>query len=79
MKVAVSIPNETLDEAKLLAKRLKTSRSDLYSRALREFIGRRAPERVTQAMNDAVDAAGSEPNDFSCAASRRVLSRAAWR
>jgi metal-responsive CopG/Arc/MetJ family transcriptional regulator len=78
MKVAVSIPDEMFDEAELLAKRLRTSRSDLYSRALREFIGRRAPERVTQAMNDVVDAVASEPDDFNGAASRQVLSRVEW-
>lgn len=78
MKVAVSIPDQTFSEAELLAKRLNTSRSDLYSRALREFIGRRAPERVTQLMNDVVDAVGGEPDDFSGAASRQVLSRVEW-
>ncbi len=68
MKVAVSIPDNVFDEAELLAKQLNTSRSNLHSRALREFIGRRTPDRVTQAMNDAVDAAGNEPDDFSGAA-----------
>jgi metal-responsive CopG/Arc/MetJ family transcriptional regulator len=78
MKVAVSIPDEMFNEAELLAKRLNTSRSDLYSRALREFIGRRTPERVTQLMNDVVDAVGSEQDEFSGAASRRVLKRVEW-
>jgi metal-responsive CopG/Arc/MetJ family transcriptional regulator len=78
MKVAVSIPDETFTEAETLAKRLNTSRSDLYSRALKEFIGRRVPERITQQMNDAVDAVEGETEDFSRQAAKQVLSRIAW-
>ncbi len=39
---------------------------------------RLTPEHVTRAMNDVVDAVGSEPNEFSSAASRQVLSRVEW-
>jgi metal-responsive CopG/Arc/MetJ family transcriptional regulator len=41
MKVAVSIPDEIFLETKGLARRLKVSRSEIYSRALREFLQRR--------------------------------------
>jgi hypothetical protein len=78
MKVAVSIPDDVFAEAELLAKQLNTTRSDLYSRALGEFIGRRAPGHVTQLMNDALDAVGYEQDDFPGAASRQVLSQIEW-
>lgn len=78
MKVAVSIPDEVFAEAEHLAKRLKASRSEIYSRALREFLGRHAPERVTQTLNKAIEALGEKPDAFTRRASRRVLRQVDW-
>ena len=78
MKVAVSIPDDIFAEAEALAKRLKTSRSDIFSRALGEFIGHHAPDRVTDLMNDVVREVGDEPDAFIVAAGRRVLKRSEW-
>ncbi len=78
MKVAVSIPDPVFSEAELLAKRLNTTRSDIYARALGAYIATHAPDRVTQAMNDVVDAIGAAPDDFARAAARRVLDQTEW-
>ena len=78
MKVAVSIPDDIFAEAEALAKRLKTSRSDIFSRALGEFIGHHAPDRVTDLMNDVIREVGEEPDAFRVAASRRVLKNSEW-
>lgn len=78
MKIAVSIPDEIFVEAEALAKRLKTSRSEIYSRALGEFIGHHATDRVTDLMNDVVRDVGDEPDAFRVAASRRVLKKSEW-
>jgi metal-responsive CopG/Arc/MetJ family transcriptional regulator len=78
MKTAVSIPDEVFNEAERLAADLKTSRSQLYSRALKEFVARHAPSRVTEAMNRVVEEIGSAPDEFSRAAARRVLERVDW-
>ena len=78
MKVAVSIPDPVFAEAERLAKRMKTSRSEIYSRALAAFVGDHAPDHVTKAMNEAVDAIGPEGDDFAPAAARRVFDRAEW-
>jgi metal-responsive CopG/Arc/MetJ family transcriptional regulator len=51
MKTAVSIPDEVFAEAERLASELQTSRSQLYSRALQEFVARHAPERLTEAIS----------------------------
>jgi metal-responsive CopG/Arc/MetJ family transcriptional regulator len=75
MKTAVSIPDEVFEEAERLASELKTSRSQLYSRALQEFVARHAPDRMTEAMNRVVDEVGSEIDEFSGRAWRRVLRR----
>ena len=78
MKVAVSIPDEVFAEAEALSKRLKTSRSEIYSRALGEFIGHHAPERVTNLMNQVICEIGIEPDDFGRAAARRALKKSEW-
>ena len=78
MKVAVSIPDRVFDEADRLAGELKTSRSEIYARALAAFIDDHDPDRVTQAMNAVVDAVQPEPDEFVEAAARRVLERVEW-
>ncbi len=78
MKVAVSIPDDVFEEADLLAKQLKTSRSEIYARALAVYVGEHAPDRVTQAMNEVVDAVGDGGDEFVGEASRRLLERVEW-
>ena len=78
MKTAVSIPDEVFEEAERLAADLQTSRSQLYSRALQEFVARHAPDRLTEAMNRVVNEVGSEIDEFSRRASRRVLEQVEW-
>jgi len=73
MKTAVSIPDDVFEEAERLARRTKRSRSEVYSRALAEYLARHAPDRVTEAVDRAL-AEISEPTDeFVRAAARRVL------
>ncbi|MDE2051778.1 MAG: hypothetical protein KGL45_04170 [Gammaproteobacteria bacterium] len=78
MKVAVSVPDLIFTEVESLAKRLNTSRSELYSRALKEFVGRHAPDRVTEQMDRIIASVGEEPDAFSQRAARRVLKRVEW-
>ena len=78
MKTAISIPDDVFEEAERLAIELQTSRSQLYSRALQEFVARHAPDRLTEAMNRVVDAVGSEVDEFSQRASRGVLEQVEW-
>ena len=78
MKTAISIPDEVFEEAERLAIELQTSRSQLYSRALQEFVARHAPDRVTEAMNRVIDEVGGEIDEFSREASRQVLKRVEW-
>ena len=78
MKTAVSIPDPVYQDAERLAKRLKTSRSELYARALAQFIGDHAPDRVTEALNAVVDATDTPSDEFVRAAARRTIERAEW-
>jgi metal-responsive CopG/Arc/MetJ family transcriptional regulator len=73
MKTAVSIPDDLFEEADRLAEDLNISRSDLYSRALKEFLARHAPDAVTEAMNRAVADVGGTADPFVSRAARRAL------
>ena len=52
--------------------------SQLYRRALGEFVSRHAAEPVTRAMNEVVDAVGADTDEFGAEASRRMLKRVEW-
>ena len=78
MKVAVSIPDEVFAETEHLAKRLGTSRSEIYSRALSEFLGRHTPDRVTELMNQAIATVGEKNDPFVERAARHALRRVEW-
>ncbi|MGO9513053.1 MAG: hypothetical protein ACLP2F_05350 [Steroidobacteraceae bacterium] len=79
MKIAISVPDDVFKEAESLARRLNTSRSELYSRALKEFVGHHVPERVTERMNQVVaEIGGDKPDVFRAEAARRVFKRTEW-
>jgi len=77
MKTAISIPDEVFAEVERLARRLKKSRSELYSHALREFVARHGPDYVTETL-DRICAASPPEKDFATAAARRTLRRSPW-
>jgi metal-responsive CopG/Arc/MetJ family transcriptional regulator len=78
MKTAVSIPDEVYTETERLARRLKKSRSEVYSLALAEYVARHAPDRVTEAMNRVCTEIGQKTDDFTAAAARRILEHSQW-
>lgn len=78
MKIAVSVPDDVFQEAEELARRMKRSRSEVYSRALAEYLARHAPDRVTEAMDRALAEIGDRPDRFVRAVARRVLKRSDW-
>lgn len=78
MKAAVSIPDDVFEEADRLAQQLNTSRSQLYSRALKEFLARHAPDQVTEAMNRVCDEVGERSDGLGRRAARNVLKKIEW-
>jgi predicted transcriptional regulator len=75
VKTAVSIPDDVFADAEALARRMKKSRSQLYSHALREYVSRHAGEQVTKALDKVCADGGSEGDGFAPAAGRRRLKR----
>ena len=78
MKTAISIPDEIFEEAERLAKRLKRSRSELYSRAVAEYLARHATDQVTEAMNEVLASVNEPADPFRMNAARRTLRRSEW-
>ncbi len=78
MKTAVSIPDEIFEEAERLAKRLKQSRSEVYSRALAEYLARHAPDEVTEEMDRVLKELAEPTDEFASVAGRRALRRTEW-
>ena len=78
MKTAVSIPDEVFEGAERLARRTNRSRSRLFSDALKEYLARHTPDKVTEAMNRALAQVGEEEDAFVPSAARTVLERSEW-
>jgi metal-responsive CopG/Arc/MetJ family transcriptional regulator len=78
MKTAVSIPDDVFEQAERLARRARTSRSHLFSSALREYLARHAPDEVTEAMNRVCAEVRDPPDPFVVAGARRTLERSEW-
>jgi metal-responsive CopG/Arc/MetJ family transcriptional regulator len=79
MKIAISIPDALFQEAEDLVERWQVSRSELYSRAIAEFVGRHTPDRVQEALERALEGIDqAEDAAFLRQAARRVIERDDW-
>jgi len=79
MKTAISIPNDLFDGAERLARRTRMSRSRLFTDALREYLARHAPDKVTESMDQAIMEVGEGKDEFVSSVARRRLERTEWR
>lgn len=80
MKTAVSIPDKVFNDAERLVARFKTSRSELYSRAVAEFIARHDEDSVTQALDEVARNINADPSDtqMTTAAASAILRQVEW-
>jgi len=74
MKTAISIPDEVFEQADELARRTGKSRSEIYSRAVREYVARYSTDALTQALDDVWDAEPAKAA-FGREAARRTFER----
>jgi hypothetical protein len=79
MKTAISVPDEVFRQAEQAAKRLGVSRSELFTRAVREYLSVRRDSLVT-ASYDAAFAGGDDEDEqgFRREAARRALLSVEW-
>ena len=81
MKTAISIPDKVFADADRLAKRLKKSRSQLYSEAVEDYVSRHSDDEITESWNLALKSSTDDDRDleaFVAEAARRTLKRVQW-
>lgn len=84
VKTAISIPDDVFAQAEHVAKRLGLSRSELFTRAVKAYIARRAEDNITASYDAAFGAApGGDAVDvaeesFRREATRRALLNVEW-
>jgi len=78
MKTAVSLPDDVFSLADHLAKRLKVTRSELYRRALSEYVARHSSDAVTETLDRLCGELEGEVDPFVSEAARRVLEHSEW-
>lgn len=78
MKTAISLPDDLFGQAETMAAQLRVSRSELYSRALQEFLARHAPDRITEALDAFYEAFDAPQDQFVKVAAQRTLKQSEW-
>ena len=79
MKTAISVPDDTFDEATKRASELGISRSEFFTRAARRYLDELASRSLTEQVNEALQAAGSDGSaDAAAAVGRKLLAEADW-
>jgi metal-responsive CopG/Arc/MetJ family transcriptional regulator len=80
MKTAISIPDDLFNDAERLVARFKTSRSELYSRAIAEFLARHDEDAATQALNEVVQSLNTDSPDtrMTTASAVAILRQVEW-
>jgi metal-responsive CopG/Arc/MetJ family transcriptional regulator len=78
MKTAISIPDHLFRTGEALAKRLKVSRSELYARALGEYLAKHRADQITQRLNAVYDSVDGGLESGLGALQARSLGRYDW-
>ena len=74
MKTAISVPDDTFEQASKQAAELGISRSEFFARAARRYLDELAARSLTQQVDDALRAAGGDDSAAAAAqAGRRRL------
>jgi metal-responsive CopG/Arc/MetJ family transcriptional regulator len=78
MKTAVSIPDPLFKEAERLTKRLRIPRSQLYARALEEYIKRQKSKGIKEALDEVYSTEASELDPVIARLQAEALGRGDW-
>ncbi len=78
MKTAISLPDALFKSGDTLARRLGVSRSELYARALAEFVAKHKAELVTQRLNAVYAAESSRLDAAAVIAQAKALPTESW-
>ena len=78
MKTAISLPDDLFNEADHLAKLMGISRSELYQKAIDEFLRKNKSMNVTEKLNEVYSKESSELDAFATEANRRIFEDEDW-
>jgi Arc/MetJ family transcription regulator len=79
VKTAISVPDDTFDEATKQASELGISRSEFFTRAARRYLEELASRSLTEQVNEALQTAGTDDSaDAAVAAARELLAEDDW-
>lgn len=78
MKTAISVPDVIYRKAEKLARRLRKSRSQLYSEAMAAYLRRHDEDDVTEAVNRALGNINKRIDRLMRAAAQRTLDQSEW-
>jgi metal-responsive CopG/Arc/MetJ family transcriptional regulator len=73
MKTAISVPDDTFEQATRQAAELGISRSEFFARAARRYLDELASRSLTQQVNDALKTAGNDDSATAAAQAGRQL------
>jgi len=71
VKTAISVPDDTFEQASKQAAELGISRSEFFARAARRYLDELASRSLTQQVNEALRVAGSDDSAAAAAQSGR--------
>jgi metal-responsive CopG/Arc/MetJ family transcriptional regulator len=78
MKTAVSLPDELFRQAEATARRLRVSRSELYAKAIAEFLNRQDGKSITERLNDVYSRQSAKINPGLHRAQLKSLEKDSW-
>ena len=73
MKTAISLPDDTYEQATRQAQELGISRSEFFARAARSYLDQLASRSLTQQIDEALRTGDDDSNAAGAAAGRRYL------
>lgn len=78
MKTAISIPDKVFESADTLAKKLKLSRSELYAKAIEEFVSEHARLSVREKLDQVYAVETSTLDPAVARAQTAAIAREDW-
>ena len=75
VKTAISLPDDTYEQATRRAAELGISRSEFFARAARNYLDQLASQSLTQQIDEALQAGDDDSNAAAAAAGHSYLAR----
>jgi metal-responsive CopG/Arc/MetJ family transcriptional regulator len=80
MKTAISVPDDTFEQATKRAEELGISRSEFFARAARRYLDELSSRSLTRQIDEVLRSVGADDSDQAAVAAgrRRLANEAGW-